>query len=31
MFPINNSMDMMALALIGVICVALIFIAWKAS
>ena len=31
MFPINNSMDIMALGLIAFLCVFLVFVAWKLS
>ena len=31
MFPINNTMDIVALVIAAVGCVALVFVAWKAS
>ena len=31
MFPINNTMDIVALVIVAVACVALVFVAWKAS
>lgn len=31
MFPINNTMDIVALVIAAVACVALVFVAWKTS
>ncbi len=31
MFPINNTMDIVALVIAAVACVALVFVAWQAS
>lgn len=31
MFPINNTMDVVALVIATVACVVLVFVAWKAS
>lgn len=31
MFPINNTMDIVALVIAAGVCVALVFAAWKAS
>ena len=31
MFPINNTMDAVALVIAAVACVVLVFVAWKAS
>ena len=31
MFPINNTMDVVALVIAAMACVVLVFIAWKAS
>lgn len=31
MFPINNTMDIVALVIAAVACVAFVFVAWKAS